>query len=62
MTTKAIALATPDTGEARYRPRIEAMKAEIDRILRGLRRRRAKIDKLRERTRGRLAQLKEFTR
>lgn len=62
MATKTATLATTDTDEAKYRPKIEAMMAEIDRILKGMKRKQARIDKLRERTRSRLAELKELTR
>ena len=62
MGIKTMTLATPDADEAKYRPQIEAMIAEIDRVLKGLKRKQARIDKLRERTRSRLAELKTLTR
>ncbi len=62
MATKTLTLATPDSDEAKYRPRIEAMMIEIDRLLKGMERKQARIDKLRERTRSRLAELKTLTR
>jgi hypothetical protein len=62
MATKSITLAGSDAEEAKYRPRIEAMIAEIDRILKGMKRKQTKIDKFRERTRSRLAELKTLTR
>ena len=62
MATKPMTLVTPGAEEAKYRPRIEAMTAEIDGILKGMKRKQVRIDKLRERTRSRLAQLNALTR
>ncbi len=62
MATKSMTLAPLDADEAKYRPRIEAMIAELDGILKGMTRKQARIDKLREHTRGRLAELRALTR
>ena len=57
MTTKTATLEMPEAGEAKYRPAIERRIGEIDRILKDMPRKQARIDKLRERTRSRLAEL-----
>lgn len=58
MATKTATLEMPAAGEAKYRPAIGRMIGDIDRILKEMPRKQARIDKLRERTRNRLADLK----
>lgn len=62
MTSKRLTPEIPDADEVRYKPRIDAMIAEIDCILKGMKRKQARIDRLRERTRARLAKLDALKR
>jgi len=62
MTTKTMTLAASAAEEAKYRPAIAEMTAEINRILKGMKRRQVRIDRLRERTRSRLAELEPLAR
>ena len=57
MTTKRATLEMP-ANEAKYQAAINRVISEIDRILKEMPRKQARIDKLRERTRNRLAELK----
>ena len=58
MSSKAMAWESPKGGAARYQAAVADCIVEIDRVLKGMRRKQARIDRLRERTRARLTELK----
>jgi len=62
MAGKTVPLSATDAEEAKYRPHIEAMTTEIACILKGMKRKQARIEKLRTRTRSRLDGLKVLMR
>ena len=58
MANKSLTLETPLNGAARYQAAVAGCITEIDGILKGMKRKQARIEKLRSRTRARLAELK----
>ena len=58
MPSKSLTLETPKNGTARYQAAVAECVTEIDQILKGMKRKQVRIDKLRNRTRARLAELK----
>jgi len=58
MSSKALTIEKPKAGAARYQAAVADCIVEIDRVLKGMRRKQPRIDRLRERTRARLAELK----
>ncbi len=58
MSSKALTLERPKSSATRYQAAVAECIVEIDRVLKGMRRKQARIDKLRERTRAKLTELK----
>lgn len=58
MSSKSLAWDRPKGDAARYQAAVADCIVQIDRLLKGMKRKQARIDKLRERTRARLAELK----
>jgi hypothetical protein len=58
MASKTLTLQAPDADEAKYRAAIDEGIAEIDRILKSMKRKQADIDRLKARTRAKLDALK----
>lgn len=58
MASKPLTLEISDADEAKYRAAIDEGIAEVDRILKGMKRKQADIDRLKARTRAKLDALK----
>jgi hypothetical protein len=57
MPSKTVTLTSAGADEAKYKPAINEMIAEIDGILKRMKRQQAEIDRLKARTRAKLAEL-----